>query len=78
MMIEALEDADGPGVDGVGEGAVEALGVQALEDPVVESGCSVDAELECGWIGRAGTVQVTGGDLVLSGQFGHFCRDAVN
>ena len=64
QVVHAVEDADGVGDDGVGAGGAEVVGGEAFEDFVREPVGGGQGELERGFVGDAGAVEVGGGDAL--------------
>lgn len=77
-VVDAAEDADGMGDDGVGGGGPEVVGGQAFEDFVGEAVGGGEGELEGGVVGDAGAVEVGRGGRGFDGELPDHGAGAVN
>ena len=68
QVVHAVQDADGVGDDGIGAGGAQVNGREAFEDLVRQAVGGGQGELERGFVGDAGAVEVGGGDALLGGQ----------
>lgn len=67
-VVDAGEDAEGMGDDGVGGGGADIAGGETFEDFVGEPVGGGEGEFEGGFVGDAGAVEVGGGGVGILGE----------
>ena len=64
-VVHAVQDAQRVGDDGVGAGGAQVVGGEAFEDFVRQAVGGGEGELEGGFVGDAGAVEVGRGDAAV-------------
>src|SRR5690606_28617880 len=78
LLIDALDDADGQGADGVGDRALEAVLGQSFEDEVGDPRGGAQGDVEGGRVVQAGAVEIGDGDVAGDREFLELPADAGN
>ena len=78
LVVDAADDSEGVGDDGVGGDGAEVVGGEALEDLVREPIGRGERDLQRAGVGDAGAVEVGGRDATLGRKRRHLARGAMH